>query len=437
MTRLALLMVALAAGDWTPTSRIRESGPARVRGREGVSLAFFEAFPSSGAGTTGVCSTTAPTGAKGEALTFTRASTAICTKTASGGLATTGIANGDLVSVSSNVIRQEYDANGVLGVRVEESRTNDVLRSQELNNAAWLTSAVGVAGPTITADAAVAPDGTTTAERFEVPAVAGGQESVRYQTLGSIGSTRATSIYVKGNGSSGSIQVIHFGPGGACTVCAYNSTTWTRCVYAGVTGGAGNVGFGSSATAGGCGLGAANGAIDAFIWQAQGELGAFATSPIPTTSASVTRSAEDARFVLSAITVTAPWSAAATTWLPAGIASNARVGGAGGTTGLVTALFDTYVSGGVLQVFSSQVTPNNYSTGLAVTASTSARYAAYHDGTLWNGCVNSTCAAGASRAWSSLANTTTFAIGQYATAGAINGIQSRFCFQPGDATRCR
>lgn len=36
----------------------------------------FEAFPASGAGTFGPCSTTAPTGARGETLTFTRASAA-------------------------------------------------------------------------------------------------------------------------------------------------------------------------------------------------------------------------------------------------------------------------------------------------------------------------------------------------------------------------
>lgn len=45
---------------------------------QGPDFAFFEAFPANGAGTNGACSTTPPTAAKGEALTFARASVAEC-----------------------------------------------------------------------------------------------------------------------------------------------------------------------------------------------------------------------------------------------------------------------------------------------------------------------------------------------------------------------
>lgn len=95
-----------------------------------ASLAFFEAFPANGRGTFGPCSTTPPTGAKGEVLTFTRATNATCTRTVTGARSTTGIANGDLVVLSSNQPRVSYGSDGVLGLLVEGSRTNSCLRSQ-------------------------------------------------------------------------------------------------------------------------------------------------------------------------------------------------------------------------------------------------------------------------------------------------------------------
>ena len=107
-------------------------------GRKGTrGYAFFEFAPSGGAGMGAPCACTTPTGAKGEALTFTRASNGTCTKTTTGGLTTTGIANGDLVVCSSNQPRVEYDSQGVLGLLVDSAGTNSVLRSQEVNNAAW------------------------------------------------------------------------------------------------------------------------------------------------------------------------------------------------------------------------------------------------------------------------------------------------------------
>ena len=105
-----------------------------------------------------------PTGTRGEALTFTRTGTATCTKTASGGLATTGIADGDLVLYPANMARVEFDSAGTLGLLVESSRTNSVIRSQEINDAAWTK---GAAVGTITPNYANGPDGTLTADRYQ------------------------------------------------------------------------------------------------------------------------------------------------------------------------------------------------------------------------------------------------------------------------------
>ena len=128
------LLVVLSLSQVTPDSRVtrveRVPGGRMEGGRGGVKAwAFFEAFPLGGAGTTAACSTTPPTGAKGEALTFARTGNATCTRTATGGLATSGIANGDLVVMSANQPRVEYDSAGTLGLLVESARTNSALRS--------------------------------------------------------------------------------------------------------------------------------------------------------------------------------------------------------------------------------------------------------------------------------------------------------------------
>lgn len=291
---LVALLSLTAAAQSAPrflrfTSRME---PGRnTRGLLANNLAFFEAFPSSGAGTSGACSTTPPTGAKGEALTFTRASNGTCTKTATGGLATTGIADGDLVVLSSNQPRVEYDSGGVLGLLVEASRTNSLLRSQEIDNAAW-SSSTGAGAVTVTADQAIAPDGTLTADRLQVSACpTAGAYSARLQAMALV-STRTWSVYVRGNGTSGNIGMI---VGGGATysgvVCPYVSTSWTRCSVS------------VNAVAGDAWIGCVNatvaspnpgntGAADVFVWGGQVEAGAYATSYIPTGAGTATRATE-------------------------------------------------------------------------------------------------------------------------------------------------
>ena len=154
------LVVALCAGQVLAVPN--PEGPIFSSPALTGSGAFFEFAPASGAGMGTACACTTPTGAKGEALTFTRTGNATCSKQ---GLATTGIADGDLVVCTANQPRVE-SSGGVLGLRVEGARTNSVLRSQELDNAAWtLDFAGGGVIPTRTANAATAPDGTPSAER--------------------------------------------------------------------------------------------------------------------------------------------------------------------------------------------------------------------------------------------------------------------------------
>jgi hypothetical protein len=106
MRALLLILIASSAlgqGRFDRFNQRTDQGRS-TRGFEQSSYAFFEFAPASGAGMGTACACTTPTGAKGEALTFTRAGDATCSKQ---GLATTGIANGDLVACTGNQPRVE------------------------------------------------------------------------------------------------------------------------------------------------------------------------------------------------------------------------------------------------------------------------------------------------------------------------------------------
>ena len=391
------------------------------------SYAFFEAFPSSGAGTSGACSTTAPTGSKGEVLTFTRASNGTCTKTASGGLATTGIANGDLVVLSSNQPRVEYDSEGVLGLLVESSRTNSCLRSQEIDNAAWTKYNFGSGSiPTVTANYATAPDGTMTAERVQFSAVNAGDQSGVLQAVGITTGTNAVSVYLKGTSGSGSICLSVYATG-AYTTCNFVSTSWSRCTVAGAITSSGTIRIGNDSAV--CGGGAMT-AQDVLVWGAQFEVGNYATSYIPTTSAAATRSAESPYFTVSVPSPT--YSIAASFETPYSVgSSSARVAtlfqdGSHYTDDYFPTRFTAFLFDGA--------TDSKLS---SATVTTSGRVGSYFDGTNLAACVGGSCETVAAAAtWTAWTRVRIGVDGVGGTAGHINGLVGRICLDP-NPTRCR
>ena len=292
-----------------------------------MGLAFFEFAPLSGAGMGTACACTTPTGAKGESLTFTRASNGTCTKTATGGLATTEIANGDLVVCSTDQPRVEYDSSGTLGLLVEAARTNSALRSQEFDNAAWTARGIIAAVPVITANFGVAPDGTTTAERVQFAATTSAADTSDVYQIVAPAPGASTSIFVKGNGTPGTIDLCSYeGTAWSCVDCNYVTATWTRCVHprADGPGPFENVRFGNASLNNPTHtLRAAN---DVLIWGAQWEDGSYVTSYIPNTSAAVTRATESASF---AIALPGAAGSAAATFSPqhTGSSDSVAVGG--------------------------------------------------------------------------------------------------------------
>jgi hypothetical protein len=255
------------------------------------SYAFFEFAPASGAGMGTACACAAVTGAKGEAMTMTRGSSATCSKQ---GAATTGIANGDLVSCGNDTPRIETSGGGLSYLR-ELGASNYALRSEEFDNAAWIKiGGGGPAAPIVTSDYGTSPRADSTADRIQFAATPGvNQESSVYQSVICPTGAATASVFVRGVSGSGVIQlVINTGAPGTCAVCSYTSTSATRCVVTGTVSSSGNMLISNRTDAYGCGGPPPIAAQDVLVWGAQCEVGAVATSYIHTAGATASRSAD-------------------------------------------------------------------------------------------------------------------------------------------------
>ena len=199
-----------------------------------------------------------------------------------------------------------------LGLLVEEQRTNYFLRSSNFS-----TSWLGANGGTfvVAADTDVAPDGSLTADRIRFT---GSWSGITQSATTAPGNTITVSIFAKyvpgsahthvqiqlsptGGGNnyglfdlttgvfsqSGNVFGVFMLPVGngwyRCILYATHSSTWPQNT------GDIRIWFGSGAT-----NTPSNSSAQTMIWGAQLEAGAFTTSYIPTTSASVTRTADDA-----------------------------------------------------------------------------------------------------------------------------------------------
>lgn len=221
-------------GTLAPIARERVERGRFPRGgpeRGAVAPPQFEFANGTGMGT--ACSGTNPTtAATGQTITWpARAGNRTCMK----GGEFSNIANGDLVILGANqfAIQPGGSGTGALGVSLWGAGKNWTPGSEAINGADW--SVIGSASaPTVTANYAVAPDGTTTAERVQAAATTGGSAySFVYANAGCSGvaTTKSLSCFFRGTSGSGTIDLAWGGGAGGWdhNDCSYVPTSWTRC----------------------------------------------------------------------------------------------------------------------------------------------------------------------------------------------------------------
>jgi len=221
---------------------------------------LYSVVPSSGAGD----------------LDVTRATTA--TRVNSSGL---------IESVASNVPRLDYTNGTCPSILVEPQRTNSFLYSEQFNNAYW-----GKYQTSVTSNATVSPDGNLTADTVAVTTGTGGSIFL----ISPITGTYTVTVFFKAETSNLTIIEVPtigdvninlstgtFTTTGSVTGAMKSfANGWYRCTATFTGTAIPYISFGITGIAG----------QTASLWGAQLEAGSYATSYIPTTSASVTRNAD-------------------------------------------------------------------------------------------------------------------------------------------------
>jgi hypothetical protein len=254
-----------------------------------------------------------------ESASFTRATTA--TRTNSSGL---------IEEVAAGIARVDWSGSGAPNTLLEPQRTNLVTWSEDLTDIAWNKLA-----STITGNSTTSPSGLTNADTFSADGTfashllaqtGNATNGVTYthsvyakkgtnnfiQLVGTSGIYTAANVFANfdlNNGVVGSV-----GAGATATITSVGNG-WYRCTMT-ATATATTAGsfilpcLVSSATASRAEANTLTTSV--FLWGAQLEAGAYATSYIPTTSTSVTRNAD--AFTLSDVYTSGKITSAGGTW---------------------------------------------------------------------------------------------------------------------------
>ena len=206
-------------------------------------------------------------------LSVTRATTA--TRVNSAGL---------VESMGNNIPRLDYSNGTCPSILVEPQRTNLTLYSEQLNNAAYNTGGGAGASVVVSANYGIAPDGNQTADRLQI--TRGTTYVERYQRrTTTIGQTYTLSFWGKAvTGTPTLYTCYNLGYEGPVTF----TNEWVRYTYT-FTALYSDSGFNLISWVN---LPTTSATADIMVWGVQLEQGSYATSYIPTTSASVTRNAD-------------------------------------------------------------------------------------------------------------------------------------------------
>ena len=422
MRALLLILIASSAlgqGRFDRFNQRTDQGRS-TRGFEQSNYAFFEFAPTSGAGMGAACACATITGAKGETVTLTRASDATCSKQ---GLATTGIANGDLVTCTTNQPRVE-SSGGVLGLRVDPSATNVCTRFIDYTNAAWAD--IGTPTPTTGQTSPWAGTYATSAVLYDDNDGAAFEGRTQTVTVAAA-ATYTMSCYVKaGTLASWTLSL----DGTTASGTGLSSTTWSlvSVTDASSSGVAIAAQILNGSTAAGTGT---------VVWGGcQVEAGAVVTAVQPTVAAAAGRSADAPTVSLGSGT----WGCEAASFSVAGhnaSGSNQRV-----LTLAVDAsnLYDQYInfSGASLQHFTFlAATTRQHTTSNAPAVARSVSRAVYRqNGTTLVTELDGTTTSSTPSAYTALTGTTTLHLGKYTSGGfELSGIISRIQVDP-SPSRC-
>lgn len=215
--------------------------------------------------------------------------------------------SGYVATVNANLPRFDYNPTTLAcrGLLIEEARTNSLTYSEQFDNAAWAKT-----NATVTADATASPANTTTADKLIATAVSGIHRVFSTAAGNAVnGTTYTFSVYAKA-GEYGFLRLVDTsymtsGPmfnltngtvsstGGFTATITPAANGFYRCTASFTASGTALLVsqilvFSSASTSDYTG----DGTSGIFIWGAQLEAGAFATSYIPTTTTSLTRNAD-------------------------------------------------------------------------------------------------------------------------------------------------